>query len=66
MPHEEARARPEPTPAPTDESRGGVERVSLPVELTPAEIELDEYSERLERIIGTQREVAGLDHDCRR
>ena len=63
MPHEEARARPEPTPAPTDESRGGVERVSLPVELTPAEIELDEYSERLERIIGTQREVAGLDHD---
>jgi PAS domain S-box-containing protein len=63
MPHEEAPARPEPTPAPTDESRGGVERVTLPVELTPAEIELDEYSERLERIIGTQREVAGLDHD---
>jgi diguanylate cyclase (GGDEF)-like protein/PAS domain S-box-containing protein len=34
-----------------------------PAGLTPAEIALEEYSERLERIIDTQREVAGLDQD---
>ena len=52
-----------PAPAPGDENGGCSGPIARPAVLTPAEIALNEYSERLGRIIDTQREVAGLDQD---
>ncbi len=60
MPHEELPAPSVRTPAPARDDGNGTPHADAP---TPAEIALGEVGERLERIIETQREVAGLDHD---